>query len=126
MLQNYFSQQKTNQMSYIVRERIEAVCRYFLRHKGTGAPAKASLIFRAMTTDIICEYAFGKHWKFVEDPEYSEGYFSATQNTFKNIYFFREYPVVNYLAVAFSRLPDWLFPKGKLKNVTLWAEVSLL
>ncbi|KAI0124105.1 cytochrome P450 [Xylariales sp. AK1849] len=116
VLQNYFSQQKTNQMTHIVRERIQALCNHLIAHKGGGEPVKASLMFRAMTTDIICEYAFGRHWGFVEDPEYSEGYFSATQNTFKNIYFFREYPIVNDIALGLSALPDWLFPKGNLKN----------
>ncbi|KAB5583157.1 cytochrome P450 [Coniochaeta sp. 2T2.1] len=70
VLQNYFSQQKTLQMTYIVRDRIKALANYPVARKGTGEPIKASLI------------------RFVEDPEYSEGYFSSTQNTFKNIYFF--------------------------------------
>ncbi|KAI1826637.1 cytochrome P450 [Xylaria intraflava] len=122
VLQNYFSQQKTNQMTYIVRNRVAALCKHLQQHKGTGEPVKASLMYRAMLTDVICEYAFGRHWSFVEDPEYSEGYFSTTQNTFKNIYFFREYRIVNSIALALSALPDWLFSKGKLKNVTVWAE----
>ena len=124
VIQNYFSPQKTKQMSYIVRERIGALCKLLAESKEKAEPVKASLLFRAMTTDIICEYAFGKSWHFIEDPEWSEGYFSATQNTFKNIYFFREYPVVNHIALAFSQLPEWLFPMGKLRNVTGWAEVS--
>ena len=81
-------------------------------------------MYRALSTDIICEYAFGKSWHFLEDPEYSLSYFAATQNTFRNIFFFRESQLVNWIALCFVYLPDWLFSKGNLKNWTQWAEVS--
>ena len=111
-------------MTYIIRERLEKLCDHYRARQGTGKPVRASLMYRALSTDIICEYAFGKSWHFLEDPEYSLSYFAATQNTFRNIFFFRESQLVNWIALCFVYLPDWLFSKGNLKNWTQWAEVS--
>lgn len=111
-------------MTYIIRERLDRLCDHYRARQGTGKPIRASLMYRALSTDIICEYAFGRSWHFLEDPEYSLSYFAATQNTFRNIFFFRESKIVNWIALCFVYLPDWFFSKGNLKNWTLWAEVS--
>ena len=111
-------------MAYIIRERLERLCEYYQVRQGTATPVKASLMYRALSTDIICEYAFGKSWHFLEDPERSLSYFAATQNTFRNIFFFRESKIVNWIALMFIYLPDWLFSGGNMRNWTEWAEVN--
>ncbi|KAL8738593.1 MAG: hypothetical protein Q9181_000644 [Wetmoreana brouardii] len=122
VLQNHFSRQSTNQMSYIIHERLDRLCEHYRARQGTGEPVRASLVYRALSTDIICEYAFGKSWHFLEDPEYSLSYFAATQTTFRNIFFIRESKIVNWIALCFVYLPDWLFSGGIMKYCTKWAE----
>ena len=122
-LNNYFSRQSTDKMMYIVHERVNKLCEYYTKMRGSDQPAKASLMFRALNNDIICEYAFGKSWHFIENPEWSATYFSAISNMFKASWLHREVHIVSKIGDFITLLPEWLFPKrGAFKEWSTWAE----
>ena len=110
-------------MEHLIHNGLAKLCALYSTAKEKKTPLYVSLIYRALMADVICEYAFGKSWNFLDNLEYSKGFFSAIQNTLRNIFLFRESKFVNWVALSMVYLPNWLFSGGNMKDWTEWSEV---
>ena len=76
--------------------------------------------------DVICEYAFGESFHFLDDLPWSEGFFSATETTMKGGWLFRESKLVHAISMIMTKMPEWLFSKKSMKELLEWAKVRVL
>ena len=109
----------------MIHEGLAKVCRKFHEAKLSQEPLKISLLYRCLMADVICEYAFGESFHFLENLPWSEGFFSATETTMKGGWLFRESKLIHSMSMIMMALPEWLFPRKSMKELVEWAKVRI-
>lgn len=76
-LNPFFSKQSVRRLEPIVQEALGKVLDRFSQHAKTGSPISVSLLYSALTSDIINNYAFGPSESALEQPDLNEPHFRA-------------------------------------------------
>ena len=110
----------------MIHNGLAKMCRRFSEAQAGHTPLKVSLLYRCLMADVICEYAFGESFHFLDNLSWSEGFFSATETTMKGGWLFRESKLVNYISMSLIKLPEWLFSRKSMQELAEWSKVRVL
>lgn len=60
--------------------------------KGTGAVVNLVDLFACMTSDVICQYAFGAPYGYLDQPEFAPYWHKAVMEASEGSHFFKQFP----------------------------------
>lgn len=109
----FFSRAKVLKLESLVQERVEKICKRLQEARALQQPANKSLLYRSLTADVICEYAFSDSYDFLNRPEESSSFFRAFIEVARLLWIVREIPWANKVLLMFSKGPTWAQPKGR-------------
>ncbi|MCJ1403812.1 hypothetical protein MMC11_007035 [Xylographa trunciseda] len=121
-LQSFFSRANIQRVEYMIHDGLAKVCRKFQQARANEEPLRISLLFRCLMADVICEYAFGESFHFLDNLQWSEGFFSATETTMKGGWLFRESRLMHAVSMVMMGLPEWLVSQKSMKELIEWAK----
>jgi len=61
--------------------------------------------FRAVSVDVITDYAFGESYKLLDAPDFGKEFFDIIRGFGPATLFFQTFPIARYVAL---RVPSWL------------------
>lgn len=76
-LNPFFSKQSIRRLEPIIHEALRKLLDRLSQHAKTGSPVKINLLYSALTSDVINNYAFGPSESSLERPDLNEGFFRA-------------------------------------------------
>lgn len=76
-LNPYFSKASVNKLEIINREKISTLLGRFEIHRATGEVISLSIILRALTSDIINQYAFGSSDNNLDRDDYNASFYES-------------------------------------------------
>ncbi|KAL8795788.1 MAG: hypothetical protein Q9195_001840 [Heterodermia aff. obscurata] len=76
-LNPYFSKASVNKLETINREKVSTLLERFEKHRALGNPIALSIILRALTSDIINEYAFGSSGNNLDRDDYNASFYES-------------------------------------------------
>ena len=123
VFQNFFSRANIRRVEYMIHSGLTNMCRQFYSAQAAQKPLQVSLLYRCLMADVICEYAFGESFKFLDNIPWSDSFFSATETTMKSGWLFRESTVVHAISLAMMQMPEWLFSKKSVRELIEWSKV---
>lgn len=80
--------------------------------------------FRAISIDVITDYAFDNSYNFLDEEDFGVGFFNNIRAIGPALWFFQQFPAIQDLAL---HIPYWLAKRlsGPLASMMLQQEVSL-
>jgi hypothetical protein len=109
----FFSRAKVLKLELLVREGVENVCKRLQEARMSQQPANMSLLYRSLTADVICEYAFADSYDFLNKPQESSSFFRAFVDVARILWVVREIPWANKVLLMFSKGPTWAQPRDE-------------
>ena len=76
-LNPYFSKASVNKLEIINREKVSTLLERFEMHRATGKLISLSIILRALTSDIINQYAFGNSGNNLDRDDYNAPFYES-------------------------------------------------
>jgi hypothetical protein len=76
-LNPFFSKQSIRRLEPIFQEALWKVFERLSQHAKTGSPLHINMLYSALTSDVINNFAFGPSESSLEKPDLNEGYFRA-------------------------------------------------
>ncbi|MCJ1395324.1 hypothetical protein MMC18_008208 [Xylographa bjoerkii] len=121
-LQSFFSRANIQRVEYMIHDGLAKVCRKLQEARASQEPLRISLLYRCLMADVICEYAFGESFHFLDNLQWSEGFISATETAMKGGWFFRESRLMHSASMIMMALPEWLFSRKSMKELIEWSK----
>ena len=123
-LSPFFSQAKVTQLQGVITNKIEKLCGILSQHQASGNPANMHNLYRAMTVEIITEYAFAESWNTLDKLDEGVQWFDMIRGSSEAAAFVRQFGWVMNLM---KKLPLWFAVKiaPDLKGTIQIFEVSL-
>lgn len=103
-LSGFFSAASTRRLEPIIRKNVQKLLGRMHGAGETGQPLPMHYVFRAMTSDLITEYAFGDSFHFLDQEDFSIPYMKSTDVFFILNHTFGHFPWVGSLLAA---APPW-------------------
>lgn len=121
-LNPYFSKASIRKLETIVRERVSTLLKRFERHRATGEVVSLSIVFRALTSDIINQYAFGRSGDYLSLEDYFAPFYESVMAFFNgfhlSLYFPWLGPLLDSLPTEFtSKLTPALNVLNQMRKV---------
>lgn len=104
-LSPFFSAAKVTQFQSVVTDKIEKLCRLLSDHQREGTAVNMYDCYRALTTDVITEYAFPTNWDFLHRPDLGKLWFKNVEGATEAAPLLRHFP---WITPVMDRLPEWL------------------
>ncbi|KAJ9149242.1 Trichodiene oxygenase [Pleurostoma richardsiae] len=106
ILNPFFSRRAMLDEEELVQQKALKLCRDIEKHRRERVPTNVHDGFRAISMDVITEYAFGPDngWDFLESEDYGSWYGELTRMISQMIYLFRLIPPL----AKMRELPHWL------------------
>lgn len=104
-LSPFFSAAKVTQFQSVVTDKIEKLCRLLSDHQREGSVVNMYDCYRALTTDVITEYAFPTNWDFLHRPDLGKLWFKNVEGATEAAPLLRHFP---WITPVMDRLPEWL------------------
>lgn len=122
-LSPFFSQAKVTQLQGAITDKIEKLCRILSQHQASGNPANMHNLYRALTVEIITEYAFAESWNTLDKLDEGMQWFDMIKGSSEGAAFLRQFGWVPHLI---KKLPSWLAIKiaPNLKGIIQVFDVS--
>ena len=76
-LNPFFSKQNIRRLEPIIQEALGKVLDRLSQHAKTGLPLHINMLYSALTSDVINNFAFGPSESSLDKPDLNEGYFKA-------------------------------------------------
>lgn len=123
-LSPFFSQAKVTQLQGCITNKIEKLCGIMSQHQASGNPANMHNLYRALTVEIITEYAFAESWNTLDKLDEGVQWFDMIKGSSEGAAFVRQFGWVTQLM---KKLPPWLAIKiaPDLKGAFFIFSVSL-
>lgn len=103
-----FSKQKVLDLESIVQQKAEKVCQRMQAGLDSGTPVDLHHAFRAVSVDVISEFAFDKCYDFLDKDDVGAEFFEMARGIGPALWTFQQLPAMQRLAL---RIPPWLAPK---------------
>ena len=111
-------------LELLVQEGVENICNRLRMAKKMEEPANMSLLYRSLTADVICEYAFADSYDFLNKPEESSSFFGAFIQVARIMFVVREIPGANRFLSLLGQAPSWAQPRNDgMLTMMRWQKV---
>ena len=77
--------------------------------------------FRAVSVDVITEYAFNDCYNLLDRDDFGYPFFAMVKGTIGAFWIFMQWPLVQYIAL---NLPNWLVPNPTVRDFNQFLDVS--
>ncbi|KAL8927558.1 MAG: hypothetical protein Q9208_002363 [Pyrenodesmia sp. 3 TL-2023] len=105
----YFSKALVQQLEPSVQALVDKVVSRLEPLKKTGAVVNLIDVFACMTSDIICQYAFGAPYGYLDQPEFAPYWHKAVMEASEGALFLKQFPWVD---VGLRMLPSAMVRKA--------------
>lgn len=110
VLSPYFSRRTILELEDIIHEKTNKLCDMLRRHAYASDPALRKpvnlyLAFRAISIDVITDYAFDRCWNFLDRQDLGEAWNNQVRETGHAFWMFQQFPLLKLLMF---NLPPWL------------------
>lgn len=102
-----FSRKMALQLEGIIHDKADKICQLMQQGIDKGVPVDLHHAFRALSVDVISEYAFDKSQDLLEQDDLGAGFFRMIRGLVPNVYVFQQFPTLRVLAM---KTPLWLQP----------------
>jgi cytochrome P450 len=102
-LERFFSRKAILEMEDIVKDKVNKLCRTIRENCEAGRPTDVGAAFRAVSIDVITEYAFDNCWNHLDDADFGDWYTEAVRGTSIMWYNFQQFP---FLTKPMMSLPQ--------------------
>lgn len=104
-LNPFFSTQAVAKLEPTVKAKVDAVCQHFKRARETGTAINIEVVFAALTTDIISEYAFARDTGYLDNMDKATEWTEVLRDSAHSSNLFRYCPLLIRLL---QDAPPWL------------------
>jgi cytochrome P450 len=102
-----FSRKMVQQLESVVQDKARKVCKLMQEGIAKGVPVDLHHTFRALSMDVISEYAFNKSYDFLEKEDLGSYFFRMARGIGPALWAFQQLPSVQAAAL---KIPPWLAP----------------
>ncbi|GAB7363733.1 hypothetical protein MBLNU230_g4301t1 [Neophaeotheca triangularis] len=106
-LNTVFSRQKVLDLESIVQEKAYKVCKRVQEAIDVNVAADLHHAFRAVSVDVISDFAFGESYDFLEHQDLGAKFFEMTHGIGPALWAFQQFPTLQSLAL---KTPPWMAP----------------
>jgi cytochrome P450 len=92
LLKDYFSRRSVLELSDMINERVQALMKRLDGFRIAQNTVSIDDAFSALTSDVITSYCCGKHWGFIEDPDFRNDVRIATADAASFTHISRFFP----------------------------------
>lgn len=93
-LNHFFSRRAVLDLEDIVQEKAAKLCRRVRKDLDAGQPADLRSGLRAVSIDVLTEYAFADCWDHLDAPDYNEWFSEAVRDTGVMWWTFQQFPIL--------------------------------
>ena len=102
-----FSRQKVLELERIVQQKADKVCKRMQAGVDAGAPVDLHHAFRAVSVDVISDFAFDRCYNFLDKPDIGATFFAMARGIGPAMWVFQQFPSFQSMAL---KTPPWLAP----------------
>ena len=119
-LSPFFSRKMVLQLEDIVQDKAEKVSALATRKFNSGQSLDLHHTFRAVSVDVITEYAFAQCYDLLDRPDIGRSFFAMVQGVGPTMWVFMQWPGLQKVALS---MPPWLAktlspPVGQVLRLT--------
>jgi cytochrome P450 len=111
-----FSRKVVLDLEGVVQSKVEKLCRRLSETLRVGKPMDLHHGFRAVSVDVITDYAFDKSYDLLDSPNLGTEFFDALRGMVPAFWVFQQFPFTQNLS---RMLPPWLLVKMSPEMATL-------
>lgn len=93
------------QLEEVVQSKAQKLCRRLMEALVAGQPLDLHHGFRAVSVDVITDYAFDDCHNLLDRPNFGEDFFAMVRGLGPAFWFFQQWPFIQPLAL---KTPMWL------------------
>jgi len=101
----FFSRRKVLSLEEVVQDAAKKVVSRMQSAFETSGHLDLHYAFRAVSVDVITDYAFDESYKLLDAPDFGKEFFDVIRGFGPATLFFQTFPIVRYVAL---RVPRWL------------------
>lgn len=102
-----FSRQKVLELEGIVQEKAAKVCARMQAGIDQGKPVDLHHAFRAVSVDVISDFAFDRCYNFLDQPDIGATFFQMARGIGPALWVFQQFPTFQSIALS---TPPWMAP----------------
>lgn len=102
ILKDFFSRRSVLELSDMINERVQALMQRLEGFRIAQATVSIDDAFSALSSDVITSYCCGKHWGFIEDPDFRNDVRKATADAAAFTHISRFFPWLVTLSTFLS------------------------
>lgn len=120
----FFSKTLVQQLEPSVQAMVDKLTTRLEGFKGTGTIINMIDMYPCLTTDIICQYAFGAPYGYLDMPKFSPLWHRAVMEASEGSHFFKQFP---WIESAMRQMPQTIVRRmaPKLASLFLLIDVRL-
>jgi cytochrome P450 len=109
VLNPYFSKRSVVRLEPVITAKISKIANRLARASQTSEVVRLDVAFMALTTDILCSYAFADDTGYLDEPDFKLEWKETILGGFESGALMRQFPWLLPMVVS---LPIWLVEKG--------------
>ena len=102
-----FSRQKVLELESIVQEKVDKVCNHMQAGIDRDEPVDLHHVFRAVSVDVISEFAFDNCYDFLDKEDIGATFFEMARGIGPALWAFQQFPSLQSMAL---KTPPWMAP----------------
>lgn len=106
-LNPFFSRNMVFKLEDVVQNKAEKLCNLISRESPSGKAVDLYHAFRAVSIDVITEYAFNKCYDLLDTPDLGRHFFLMVRQIGPSVWLFRQFPQLQIV----NSLPVWMLEK---------------
>ncbi|KAH6893038.1 cytochrome P450 [Thelonectria olida] len=105
VLSPFFSRRKVLELEDIVQSKVDKLCRRVSADRTAGQPSNLHAAFRAISVDVITDYAFDECWDQLDASDLGEWFSNMVRGSAPMFFTFQAFPS---LRDPIQSLPEWI------------------
>jgi cytochrome P450 len=96
-LNPFFSRKKVLELEDIVHDKADKLCRILHHDKEANKPTNIDAAFRAISVDVITDYAFGESWGQLDSPDLGAWFSEMVRGSSSMFFTLQAFPTLMFL-----------------------------
>ena len=93
----FFSKTLVQRLEPSVQAMVDKLMSRIETHKDTDAIINLIKMYPCLTADVICQYAFGAPYGYLDEPDFSPRWHQAVMDASEGFHFFKQFPWIESL-----------------------------
>lgn len=96
-LNPFFSRKKVLELEDIVHDKADKLCRILQNNKDADKPTNIDAAFRAISVDVVTDYAFGESWDQLGSPDLGAWFSDMVRGSSGMFFTLQAFPTLKFL-----------------------------